>query len=138
MSILSHTEQLIAQAKSIAPHYRVNGRDTWVYGDYTVTYNFVRDAYTVAHTPITYSMTPPAGCDWTHTSTICDLYTFRVYPLPTGGEWRVPINDAAIEAYEAGKDDDGLYAWEWMAQWLAECEAPLQTESEGEETRRLQ
>lgn len=129
-----HTEeQLIAQAQATESTHRVNGNKAWVYGNYTVTYDYIFDRYTVRHTPITYTLTPPSS-DWTHEITTGEFYTFRVYPLSTGGEVRVPINDAAIEAYELGKDDDGLWAWEWMAQWLTEQEAQ---ESEGEEARRL-
>lgn len=121
-----HKANLIAQAKATEPTRYDNGRSIWIIGDHTVRYNPIFEQYTVTHTPITYANTKPGKLDWTHHLVICDMYEFRVYPLPTGGEVRVPINDAAIQGYEAGKaEDDGLYVWEWLDQWMTEQEASL-------------
>lgn len=128
-------DELIALAQCMPIQRKANnGNDLWVFNDWTVERHWLHDTYTVTHTPIVYTHIKPLNHDWTHELTTGEFYTFRVYPLPTGGEWRVPVNDAAIEAYEAGKADDGLYAWEWMAQWIAEQEGG---ESKSEQARRL-
>ncbi len=119
----STPEHLIGLAQCFPPLRRTNaGNDVWVFNDWTVERDWLLDTYTVRHTPIVYTHIKPLHHDWAHELTIGEFYTFRVYPIPTGGEWRVPVNDAAIEAYEAGQADDGLWAWQWMEHWVKEHE----------------